>query len=94
VTDYCPYQLLSVAHVHCLLSKALFSHKDSMAPWACASCKVPRVMANRPCIHLEAVKQFALRGQSVTYFRCSLLDIVMDEPETLCPLCADRKLPK
>lgn len=90
MTDFCPFQVFTAGEVYCKLGNALFSPKDSTAKWACASCKIPRVMANCPCIYLEPVKQFALKGQSVTYFRCSILGIVMDEPETLCPLCADR----
>lgn len=90
VTDYCPYQsLTAAAQVHCLLGDALLSPQDSTDLWACAGCRIPRIMANRPCIHLEPIKRFSLRGQGVTYFRCSLLDIVIDEPETLCPMCVD-----
>lgn len=93
MTDYCPFQVLSEGEVHCELSKATFSPTDSTAKWACAGCKIPRVMANRPCIHIEPVKYFTLRGQSVTFFRCSILGMVMDEPGTLCPLCVDCEPP-
>ena len=93
MTDYCPFQMLTAAEVCCKLGNASFSPKDSTGKWACGGCRVHRVMANRPCVYIEPVKCFTLRGQSITYFRCSILGIVMDEPETLCPLCADCEPP-
>lgn len=93
MTVYCPFQTLNETEVCCQLGKARFSPSDSTAKWACAGCKIPHVMANRPCIYIQPVKHFSLRGQSITYFKCSILGIVMDEPEILCPLCANRRPP-
>ncbi|MDK2855717.1 MAG: hypothetical protein PWQ41_2072 [Bacillota bacterium] len=87
MTGYCPFQVLTAREVRCELGKGSFSPKDSEEPWACAGCSIPRVLANRPCIYLEPVKHFALRGKSITFFRCTMFGVVIDEPFRLCPQC-------
>lgn len=87
MTEYCPFQVLTASEVRCELGKGSFSPQDSEELWACGGCSIPRVLANRPCIYLEAVKRFALRGNSTTFFRCTMFGVVIDEPFRLCPQC-------
>lgn len=93
MTGFCPFQVLTAAEVRCELGKASLSPADSESQWACAGCSIPRVLANRPCIYLEPIKRFALRGQSITFYRCTVFDVVIDEPFHLCPQCVARQTP-
>lgn len=65
----------------CELSGALLMEKDLKEKWACDGCIIPDIAKNSPCKHLKPRKTFLIRGSSLTYFECQLLNIIMDTPD-------------